>query len=144
MTECPANAADRKQTLQIYPVGVNEAMTLNYEIICDCPCERPGNPVGYETIHRILKNNRSNFVIVYNRVTYRMHPNAITAETWNAECATVTLRTVDRSVNVQRTPTLVNSSRSASQTTHLTFCAVTEAIASVENANVNQVQTLQK
>ena len=59
MTDCPANAADRKQTLQIYPVGVNEAMTLNYEIICDCPCERPGNPVGSETIHRILKNKKT-------------------------------------------------------------------------------------
>jgi len=141
VTECPANAADRKQSLQIYPVGVNEAMTLNYEIICDCPCERPGNPVRFEKVYINTINITNSYC---NRVTYRTRPSAITAETWNAESATVTLRTVDRNVNAQPTPTLANSSRSASQTTRLTFCAATEATAYAANANVSRVQTLQK
>jgi len=43
VTECPANPAERKQNFQIYPVGVNEALSIDLEMACDCPCEQSGN-----------------------------------------------------------------------------------------------------
>ena len=45
VTECPANPAERKQNFQIYPVGVNEALSIDLEMACDCPCEQSGNSV---------------------------------------------------------------------------------------------------
>ncbi|XP_001606384.1 integrin beta-PS [Nasonia vitripennis] len=37
---CPENRADWKQKFMIYPVGINESLTVNLEMICDCECER--------------------------------------------------------------------------------------------------------
>ncbi|XP_046454931.1 integrin beta-PS-like [Daphnia pulex] len=42
--ECPTNISARNQIIQFQPVGVNEVFTLHLEIVCDCPCEKPGNP----------------------------------------------------------------------------------------------------
>lgn len=47
VTSCPANRDEWKQTFQIYPVGINESLVVDLEMICDCACENPGN-VGYE------------------------------------------------------------------------------------------------
>ncbi|KAE8742436.1 hypothetical protein FOCC_FOCC011990 [Frankliniella occidentalis] len=46
VTSCPANRDEWKQTFQIYPVGINESLVIDLEMICDCACENPGN-VGY-------------------------------------------------------------------------------------------------
>merc|ERR1711981_609563 len=33
-------------TFEIYPVGINEKVLVNLEMMCQCDCEKPGNP-GY-------------------------------------------------------------------------------------------------
>ncbi|XP_073971192.1 position-specific antigen beta subunit myospheroid isoform X1 [Rhodnius prolixus] len=43
---CPPNKKDWKQTFKIYPVGLNESLTVHLEMECDCPCENKGNK-GY-------------------------------------------------------------------------------------------------
>uniref|UniRef100_A0A146KXD2 Integrin beta n=1 Tax=Lygus hesperus TaxID=30085 RepID=A0A146KXD2_LYGHE len=40
---CPPNKKDWIQTFQIYPVGINESLTVKLEMQCDCPCENEGN-----------------------------------------------------------------------------------------------------
>jgi len=35
--------------MEIKPRGLNESLTIDVEIICDCPCEKPGYSVN---IHR--------------------------------------------------------------------------------------------
>lgn len=40
---CPKNPKDRFQKFNIYPVGLNEALTVDLEIICECDCELPEN-----------------------------------------------------------------------------------------------------
>lgn len=42
VTECPANISEWRQTIQIYPVGINESLIIDLEMLCDCPCEHPG------------------------------------------------------------------------------------------------------
>ncbi|KAK9739114.1 Integrin beta epidermal growth factor like domain 1 [Popillia japonica] len=44
---CPADPKEWMQTLQIYPVGLNESLIVDIEMLCSCPCEKPDNP-GYE------------------------------------------------------------------------------------------------
>ncbi|XP_015432904.1 PREDICTED: integrin beta-PS-like [Dufourea novaeangliae] len=45
--ECPANPDEWQQTMQIKPRGINEGLTIDFNIVCDCPCDRPGHP-GYK------------------------------------------------------------------------------------------------
>lgn len=40
---CPKRASEYNQTIQIYPVGLNEALLIDLEIICECDCEKPWN-----------------------------------------------------------------------------------------------------
>jgi len=47
VVKCPKDPRDWKQTFQIYPVGINESVIVDLEMICQCDCERPGNE-GYE------------------------------------------------------------------------------------------------
>ncbi|XP_073833072.1 position-specific antigen beta subunit myospheroid isoform X2 [Musca autumnalis] len=47
VTSCPADPAEWKQTIQIYPVGINESLVVDLEMLCSCDCERPGS-AGYE------------------------------------------------------------------------------------------------
>lgn len=35
------------QIIQIYPVGINESTIIDLEMLCSCPCEKPGS-IGYE------------------------------------------------------------------------------------------------
>jgi len=46
LTGCPADPREWRQLFQIYPVGINESLLVDLEMLCDCDCERPGNP-GY-------------------------------------------------------------------------------------------------
>ncbi|KAG7201582.1 hypothetical protein KM043_004327 [Ampulex compressa] len=39
--ECPANVEEWHQTIQIKPRGINESLTIDLEIICDCACDKP-------------------------------------------------------------------------------------------------------
>ncbi|KAL6266943.1 hypothetical protein P5V15_000028 [Pogonomyrmex californicus] len=43
VTSCPANRSEWKQKFDIYPVGINETLTVNLEMLCDCECEREGH-----------------------------------------------------------------------------------------------------
>ncbi|XP_046391367.1 integrin beta-PS isoform X2 [Ischnura elegans] len=47
VTKCSEKRDEWKQTFQIYPVGINESLIVDLEMICDCPCENPGNE-GYK------------------------------------------------------------------------------------------------
>ena len=47
VTSCPADPRDWNQVIQIYPVGINESLIIDLEMLCSCPCERPGS-TGYE------------------------------------------------------------------------------------------------
>lgn len=46
VTECPPNRKDWNQVFQIYPVGINESLTVVLEMQCDCPCENPMHKVS--------------------------------------------------------------------------------------------------
>ncbi|XP_015190709.1 PREDICTED: integrin beta-PS-like [Polistes dominula] len=41
--ECPKNLSERHQVLEIRPLGINESLTVDIEILCDCPCEEKEN-----------------------------------------------------------------------------------------------------
>lgn len=45
VTSCPKDPSEWNQVFQIYPVGINESLIVELNMICDCPCERPGNTV---------------------------------------------------------------------------------------------------
>lgn len=45
VTSCPKDPNEWNQTFQIYPVGLNEALTVHLEMICECDCEKPWNEV---------------------------------------------------------------------------------------------------
>lgn len=47
VVECPKDRKDWYQTMMIYPRGLHESLTIDVQIICDCPCEKPGHP-GYQ------------------------------------------------------------------------------------------------
>ncbi|KAH8416731.1 hypothetical protein KR222_000277 [Zaprionus bogoriensis] len=47
VTKCPKNPRNWNQVIQIYPVGINESMVIDLEMLCSCPCENPGS-IGYE------------------------------------------------------------------------------------------------
>ncbi|XP_013782118.1 integrin beta-PS-like [Limulus polyphemus] len=42
VVSCPKNHNDWNRTIQIYPVGLNEALIIDLEIICECECQKPG------------------------------------------------------------------------------------------------------
>lgn len=43
--KCPKNRVDHFQTIQIYPVGINESLIIDLEMLCECNCEKPGDKV---------------------------------------------------------------------------------------------------
>jgi len=45
--KCPKDPREWKQIFQIYPVGINESVLVDLEMICQCDCEKKGN-MGYE------------------------------------------------------------------------------------------------
>ncbi len=55
VTECPKDPNDWKQKFSIYRVGLEESLIVDLEMLCDCPCETPGNPVS-RTCTNILKD----------------------------------------------------------------------------------------
>ena len=46
VVKCPKDPREWKQTFEIYPVGINEKVLVNLEMMCQCDCEKPGNPVS--------------------------------------------------------------------------------------------------
>jgi len=46
VVKCPKDPREWHQVFQIYPVGINEAVLVDLSMMCQCECEKPGNP-GY-------------------------------------------------------------------------------------------------
>ena len=46
VVKCPKDPREWKQTFQIKPVGIDEAVLVNLEMMCQCDCEKPGNEVS--------------------------------------------------------------------------------------------------
>ncbi|KAL1374960.1 hypothetical protein pipiens_017789 [Culex pipiens pipiens] len=42
LLRCPANPQEWSQVLKISPVGIDESLTVNLELLCGCPCEGTG------------------------------------------------------------------------------------------------------
>ncbi len=46
VVKCPKDPREWHQVFQIYPVGINEAVLVDLTMMCQCECEKPGNPVS--------------------------------------------------------------------------------------------------
>ena len=44
--KCPKDPREWDQTIEIYPVGINEKVVVDLSMMCQCDCEKPGNPVN--------------------------------------------------------------------------------------------------
>lgn len=58
--KCPREPSEWKQTIQIYPVGINESLIIDLEMLCSCPCERPEHPTFKEYAKEC--NGRGNYM----------------------------------------------------------------------------------
>jgi len=45
VTNCPSDPKKWKQIFKIYPVGINESLIVDLEMLCSCPCEEEGDPL---------------------------------------------------------------------------------------------------
>lgn len=45
VTACPQNEKDWKQKFEIYPIGRNQGLRVDLEMLCSCPCEIPAHPL---------------------------------------------------------------------------------------------------
>nr|XP_016942202.1 integrin beta-PS isoform X1 [Drosophila suzukii]XP_036675853.1 integrin beta-PS isoform X1 [Drosophila suzukii]XP_036675854.1 integrin beta-PS isoform X1 [Drosophila suzukii] len=43
LLKCPEDPRDWRQTIHISPVGINEVMEIQLEMLCSCPCEKEGH-----------------------------------------------------------------------------------------------------
>lgn len=57
LLSCPADREDWHHQFFIYPVGVNENLTIDVDMQCDCDCQLPGHPVG--EMHSVIANLRN-------------------------------------------------------------------------------------
>lgn len=46
VTSCPKDPKEWNQIFQIYPVGINENLIIEMQMLCDCPCERKDSAVS--------------------------------------------------------------------------------------------------
>jgi len=55
--KCPEDPEQWSNTIQIYPVGIEEKLTATVFLDCDCPCELPestvSEPVSFCRSHKI-------------------------------------------------------------------------------------------
>lgn len=58
VSACPKDPREWKQTFQIYPVGLDESLTVNLEMLCSCDCEDP----NYFISHAPQCSNHGNYV----------------------------------------------------------------------------------
>lgn len=96
VTSCPKDRKDWKQTLQIYPVGINESLIIDLEMLCDCPCERPG-----QKVHNLKFNLILRLKILFFRVTLNGQNNVMVPVLINVVFVNVIPLTLVEIVNVQ-------------------------------------------
>jgi hypothetical protein len=73
VVKCPKDPREWKQVFEIYPVGINETVLVDLEMMCQCDCEKPGNPVSwfFTFLHRIRVNKTEICLFSpYPRVTW--------------------------------------------------------------------------
>ena len=84
VVKCPKDPREWHQVFQIYPVGINEAVLVDLTMMCQCECEKPGNPVSIENCAQKPKAFSTHtvfFVLVLyhyyvnSRDTLKMHLN---------------------------------------------------------------------
>ena len=46
VVKCPKDPREWKQVFEISPVGINEPILVELEMMCQCECEKPGGPVS--------------------------------------------------------------------------------------------------
>lgn len=72
--KCPKERKDRFQTIQIYPVGINESLIIDLEMLCECDCEKPGDKVC-----SLLKWSENRLLdIFYSNSTIKRTPQLVT------------------------------------------------------------------
>ena len=47
VTSCPRTPSEWNQTILVYPVGLNDALLIDLEMICECDCEKSWNEQPY-------------------------------------------------------------------------------------------------
>ncbi|CAL7946615.1 unnamed protein product [Xylocopa violacea] len=55
-SECSPDSSEWQKSIQIKPRGINESLTIDLNIICDCPCEQPGH-LGYKAASEDCRGN---------------------------------------------------------------------------------------
>jgi hypothetical protein len=45
VVKCPKDPREWRQVFEIYPVGINEKVVVDLEMMCQCDCEKPGDRV---------------------------------------------------------------------------------------------------
>ena len=45
VVSCPEDPREWRQIFEISPVGINESVLVDLEMMCQCDCEKPGNEV---------------------------------------------------------------------------------------------------
>ncbi len=45
VVKCPKDPREWRQVFEIYPVGINEKVLVDLEMMCQCDCEKPGHRV---------------------------------------------------------------------------------------------------
>ncbi|KAI8124086.1 Integrin beta-PS [Lucilia cuprina] len=56
VSSCPVDPNEWNQVIEIYPVGINETLLIDLEMICTCPCENP-NSGDYQKIFPLCNNH---------------------------------------------------------------------------------------
>ena len=46
VVKCPKDPREWRQVFEIYPVGINEKVLVDLEMMCQCDCEKPGHRVS--------------------------------------------------------------------------------------------------
>ena len=112
VVKCPKDPREWKQTFEIYPVGINEKVLVNLEMMCQCDCEKPGNPVSNQLMELILKyyiqlfadakKDFHAFLCFEIRDTLKMPHSARTMEPTNVGFANVLRTFLVANVNVMQ------------------------------------------
>ena len=46
VTSCPKDRSKWKKSFEIYPVGLEEKLKVNLNLMCECDCEKPAAEVS--------------------------------------------------------------------------------------------------
>ena len=97
VVKCPKDPREWHQVFEIYPVGINEKVLVELDMMCQCDCETPGHRVSpsicFLEIQRFLK------IKIYFRNTLKTLPNVLDMVPTCVASASAPKTTLDESVN---------------------------------------------